>query len=123
MRNAMTENRSLQNLAGNVSQRDGVELHKGTQWDQLMIVTPNYQDESCDQLYRQVAFAWEAASVSGEFGRNGCQATGTARQPKIDADLVHGMFENATEVTPQAKIVVRHDGLCELGRGLINAQP
>jgi hypothetical protein len=139
MRNAMTENRSGQNPAGNVSQRDDVELHKGTQWDQLMIVTPDYQDESCHQLYRQVAFAWEAASVSGEFGRNGCQATGTVRQPKIDADLVHGMFENATEVTPQAKIVVRHDGLCELahivmhetdatnafpsGEGKMNSQP
>jgi hypothetical protein len=135
----MTENRSRQNLAGHISQRDGVELHKGTQWDQLMIVTPDYQDESCDQLYRQVAFAWEAASVSGEFGRNGCQATGTARQPKVDTDLVHGMFENATEVTPQAKIVVRHDGLCELahivmhetdatnalpvGEGKMNTQP
>jgi hypothetical protein len=139
MRNAMTENRSGQNPAGNVSQRDDVELHKGTQWDQLMIVTPDYQDESCHQLYRQVAFAWEAASVSGEFGRNGCQATGTARQHKIDADLVHGMFETATEVTPQAKIVVRHDGLCELahivmhetdatnafpsGEGKMNSQP
>jgi hypothetical protein len=55
----MTENRSRQNLAGNVSQLDSVDLHKGTQWDQLMIVTPDYQDESCDQLYRQVAFAWE----------------------------------------------------------------
>src|SRR6478735_7831186 len=120
----MTENRSRQNLAGNVSQHDGVELHKGTHWDQLMIVAPDYQYESCDELYRQTAFAWEAASVSGEFGRNGCQA---------------GMRDNTIEVTPQAKIVVRHDGLCELahivmreddatnalpiGKGKMNPQP
>ena len=103
----MTENRSRQNPQGN--SRAGVELHKGSHWDQLMIVTPDYQDKSCDQLYRQVAFAWEAASVSGE------QSTVTARQPTTDASLVHGAaFANATQVTPQAKIVVRHDGLCEL---------
>ena len=135
----MTENRSEQNLAGNVSQRDGVELHKGIHWDQLMIVTPDYQEKSCDELYRQTVLAWEAASVSGEFGRNGCQAAGTARQPKIDADLVPGTSDNPTEVTPQAKIVVRHDGLCELahivmretdatnalpiGKGKVNPQP
>jgi len=136
---AMTENRSEQNLAGNVLQRDGVELHQGIHWDQLMIVTPDYQDECCDELYRQTAFAWQAASVSGEFGRNGCQAAGTARQPKIDADLVPGMRDNPAEVTPQAKIVVQHDGLCELahivmrepdttnalpiGEGKVNTQP
>ena len=135
----MTENRSEQNLAGNVLQRDGVELHQGIHWDQLMIVTPDYQDECCDELYRQTAFAWQAASVSGEFGRNGCQAAGTARQPKIDADLVPGMRDNPAEVTPQAKIVVQHDGLCELahivmrepdatnalpiGEGKVNTQP
>jgi hypothetical protein len=107
----MIENRFRENLAGHISQRDGVELHKGIHWDQLMIVTPDYQG---DQLYRDVALAWEAASVSGEFGRNGCQATGTARQSKIDTDLVLGMRDNTTEVTPQAEIVVRHDGLCEL---------
>jgi hypothetical protein len=121
---AMTENRSEQNLAGNVLQRDGVELHQGIHWDQLMIVTPDYQDECCDELYRQTAFAWQAASVSGEFGRNGCQA---------------GMRDNTIEVTPQAKIMVRHDGLCELahivmrepdttnalpiGEGKVNTQP
>jgi hypothetical protein len=120
----MTENRSRQNLAGNVSQHDGVELHKGTPWDQLMIVAPDYQYESCDELYRQTAFAWEAASVSGEFGRSGCQA---------------GVRDDTIEVTPQAKIVVRHDGLCELahivmreadatnalpiGKGKMNPQP
>ena len=135
----MTENRSEQNLAGNVLQRDGVELHQGIHWDQLMIVTPDYQDECCDELYRQTAFAWQVASVSGEFGRNGCQAAGTARQPKIDADLVPGMRDNPPEVTPQAKIVVQHDGLCELahivmrepdatnalpiGEGKVNTQP
>ena len=37
---AMTENRSEQNLAGNVLQRDGVELHQGIHWDQLMAAAP-----------------------------------------------------------------------------------
>src|SRR3954447_14895393 len=64
---AMTENRSEQNLAGNVSQRDGVELHQGIHWDQLMIVTPDYRDECCDELYRQTAFAWQAVSVSASL--------------------------------------------------------
>jgi hypothetical protein len=102
----MIENRFREDLAGHISQRDGVELHKGIHWDQLMIVTPDYQG---DQLYRDVALAWESAAVSGEIGRNASQATGTARQY-----LVLGMRDNTTEVTPQAKIVVRHDGLCEL---------
>src|SRR3954465_12869503 len=96
---AMTEHRSEQNLAGNVSQRDGVELHKGAHWDQLMIVTPDYQDESCDELYRQTPLAWEGAADSGELGRNGGPA---------------GMGDTQIGVTPEARIVVRYDGLCEL---------
>ena len=53
----MTNNQFKQNPQGNSSQHHGVELYEG---DQLMIVTRDYRDERCNQLDRQMAFAFEA---------------------------------------------------------------
>lgn len=40
----------------------GIELYKGTQWDQLMVVTHDDRDKNFDQLYQRAAFTWEAVS-------------------------------------------------------------
>ena len=38
------------------------DLYKGTNWDQLMVVTVDDRDGDMDQLYRRAAFTWEAVS-------------------------------------------------------------
>ena len=40
----------------------GIELYKGTHWDQLMVVTPDDREKNFDQLYQRAAFTWEAVS-------------------------------------------------------------
>jgi hypothetical protein len=53
----MTNHQSKQNPQGNSSQHHSVEPDEG---DQLMIATRDYRDERCNQLNRQMTFAFEA---------------------------------------------------------------
>ena len=41
---------------------EGIDLYKGTHWDQLMIVNVDDRAEHVDQMYRRAAFTWEAVT-------------------------------------------------------------